>query len=225
MKVVTLAVMDRSGQVVTTPERAKKGPPTIPEMLGKWDKNSCGFWSLDTALLLGLSGKKDGPFELLTFGLKPADCRKVLQGRVLGVSFHNDSERKQTLATISAIAEECLWQFICQRELLEPAAVFFISMPSWVSPQSFNHHPGYDFGLGEFCEPKVGPVNGEAEEKTRPGRGKGSKASAKLAQLRKKPLHLRGEKTEHTGQFCCDKVIPRRVQEAFVAGSQLGLLK
>ena len=211
---VTVAVMTSSGLVVMSPEGVRKGEPTIPETLGKWDKNSRGFWSLNTALLLGLSGTKNGPFEILTFGFKPSDCKVVLRGQVLGVTLYDEPDRKRKLAAVYASGEGCLWQFTCQRELLTPAAVYFIPMPSGVSPQNFNHPHGHDFGLENFCETKEVSVNGGEVGRPEVGRLKpivktvdGSASLVNLAKLKKSPLHLPGMKKAHTAWFCVEHMV------------------
>lgn len=220
MKVVGVSLTSGSGSVIKCPTRARKGEPSIPEMLGRWIQNSNGSWSLEKALLFGLSGTKGGPFEVITFGLKAADCKMVLQGQVLGSRLYDDHDRKQTLATVFVNGEGHFWQFTCQRELLKPAAVYFTEMPKAIGYGDFNHPDGYDLGLGKFCEPKVVAVNGE---KASPPANEGNipepekpagltPKTVKLAKLRKKSLKLPGEK-EHLACYCIDNIVRAHLQK------------
>lgn len=220
-RVIGVAARDLSGKLITTPTG------TVLERLAEWGQHRTKrVWESKRALLLGLEGVRGGAFELSTFCFRPADHETVLQGKVLEARIYDDPNFGFPVLSVFASVGGCFWAILCRSEMYNPRnshPVQLCAIPEGLNARSFIGLPaGQDLGLGKFCEPKVVAVNGEKAVVEEPKKDV-VLTEAQLAKLRKKRLHLPGEK-EHSAQFCCEKLIPQAILEAFEAGCQLGLL-
>ncbi len=221
-RVIGVAARDLSGKLIATPTN------TVLERLGKWGQHSTRkTWELKTALLLGLDGVRGGAFELSTFCFRPADPVTVVSGRVLEMRIYEDPRFGFPVLSVFALIEGYFWAILCRSQMYNPRNSYPVQLcgiPDGLIAKSFGSLPtGHDFGLDKFCELKA--VSVEEEAKPEPEMPKVVTLSqSQLTKLGKRPLKLGGEK-EHLALFYCEKVIPRCIEEAFVAGSQLGLLE
>ena len=222
VRVLGVAVKDASGKLITLPRK------TVLEKLGGWSQHSSKRWELDTALILGLEHTKGGAFEVATFCFKQVERQTLLTGKVLGTMIYREPVFGFSVLSVFASVDSHLWAFVCGSELYnerEAYPVRLCEMEDKVTARSFDFIPhGQDLGLKHFCQPKASVVT-EVLKVSEPEKPKVvTLTPAHLAKLGKRQLKLGGEK-EHSASFYCDKVIPRCIEEAFVAGSQLGLLE
>lgn len=214
VRLIGLAIKDSSGKQILAPRG------TILEKLGKWSQNGATkAWELGTALILGLDGTKGGAFELTNFSSKFKNHRVLLRGTVLGALVYDQPQFGFRVLSVFALVDGFLWSFLCRsemdnRERLLPVTLF--GMDDKTTGKSFDFIPdGKDFELGKFCEPKVGPADGEksagkpeaGQAKASAGTGDGSASLVNLAKLKKSPLQLPGMKKVHTAWFCVEHVV------------------
>lgn len=165
-RVVSLAVRDKQGRDITSPENP------IVAVLGEIDrkKKSDGSHELQLAqsILIGLEGVGKR-FEIIPFYCGPKESKVLLAGTVLGIVLHQDDP---DFVTIYGREGTNLWAFVCRRELLHPPCITtLVVIPHRVIASGFPCGGGLD--LAAISGKKISPQSSKKTLALAPGRGRG----------------------------------------------------